>query len=43
VARGQARVNGNELSAGDALQVSDESELEVMGVKDAEVLLFDLG
>jgi redox-sensitive bicupin YhaK (pirin superfamily) len=43
VARGQARVNGRELSAGDALQVSDEAELEVLGVKDAEVLLFDLG
>jgi len=43
VARGQARVNGSELSAGDALQVSDEAELEVIGVKDAEVLLFYLG
>jgi len=43
VARGQARVNGSELSAGDALQVSEEAELEVVGVNDAEVLLFDLG
>jgi len=42
VARGKARVNGVELSAGDALQVSDEPQLEVTGVNDAEVLLFDL-
>ena len=42
VARGKLRVNGAELEAGDALQVSDESQLEVTGVKDAEVLLFDL-
>jgi redox-sensitive bicupin YhaK (pirin superfamily) len=42
VARGHARVNGVELAAGDALQVSDEASLELTGVKDAEVLLFDL-
>jgi quercetin 2,3-dioxygenase len=42
VARGKLRVNGIELSAGDALQVSDEAALEVTGVQDAEALLFDL-
>ena len=43
VARGQLRVNGQALTAGDALQVSDEASLELSGVADAEVLLFDLG
>jgi redox-sensitive bicupin YhaK (pirin superfamily) len=42
VARGKVRVNGHELEAGDALQASDEAALEVSGVNDAEVLLFDL-
>jgi hypothetical protein len=42
VARGKARVNGVELAAGDAVEVSEEAQLEVTGVKDAEVLLFDL-
>ncbi len=42
VARGKMRANGVELSAGDALQVSDEAVLEVTGVDNAEALLFDL-
>ena len=42
VARGALNVNGQELSAGDALQVSEEAKLELCGVNDAEVLLFDL-
>ncbi|HEY3668360.1 MAG TPA: pirin family protein [Polyangiaceae bacterium] len=42
VARGTIRVNGLELEAGDALQVTDEPELSLSGGKDAEVLLFDL-
>jgi redox-sensitive bicupin YhaK (pirin superfamily) len=42
VARGALRVNGVELQAGDALQVSEEAALELSGVQDAEVLLFDL-
>ena len=42
VARGEVRVNGQKLEAGDALQVSDEAALELTGVNDAEVLLFDL-
>ncbi|MEO8905880.1 MAG: pirin family protein [Polyangiaceae bacterium] len=42
VARGKLRVNGQELATGDAVQVSDEAALELSGVQDAEVLLFDL-
>ena len=42
VARGTVRLNGQELVAGDAAQVSDEARLELRGVRDAEVLLFDL-
>jgi redox-sensitive bicupin YhaK (pirin superfamily) len=42
VARGKLRANGIELEAGDALQLSDEAALELTGVKEAEVLLFDL-
>lgn len=42
VARGSATLNGQELSAGDAAQVSDVSELTVRGVERSEVLLFDL-
>ncbi len=42
VARGKVRVNGQELSAGDAVQASEEAALELTGVQDAEVLLFDL-
>jgi quercetin 2,3-dioxygenase len=43
VARGALSVNGMELQAGDALQISDENELALTAVNDAEVLLFDLG
>ena len=42
VARGSVSVNGQELSAGDALQASEEASLELSGVSNAEVLLFDL-
>ncbi len=42
VARGELRVNGFDLRAGDALQVSEEPALELRGLKDAEVLVFDL-
>ena len=42
VARGSAKVNGNELAAGDGAAFSDEKEVRVEGVDDAEVLLFDL-
>jgi len=43
VARGKLLVNGQELSAGDAVQVSDEGALELSGISESEVLLFDLG
>jgi quercetin 2,3-dioxygenase len=42
LARGALRVNGQELAAGDALQASEETALEISGVDDAEVLRFDL-
>jgi len=42
VARGKAKLNGQELSAGDAAQVSDLRALEISGVDESEVLLFDL-
>ncbi|HTV18367.1 MAG TPA: pirin family protein [Polyangiaceae bacterium] len=43
VARGTATVNGQELSAGDALALSNESSVAVSGSADtAEVLVFDL-
>ncbi len=42
VARGELQVNGLDLRAGDALQVSEESELQLSRARDAEVLLFDL-
>ena len=42
VVRGTLTVNGQELSAGDAIQASEEAALELNGVSDAEVLLFDL-
>jgi redox-sensitive bicupin YhaK (pirin superfamily) len=42
VARGEVTVNGEHLSEGDGAALDGESRLEVRGVKDAEVLLFDL-
>jgi hypothetical protein len=42
VARGTVSVNGNELSAGDALKASGESGVVIERGSDAEVLLFDL-
>ena len=42
VARGNARVNGVELAAGDAAQVSEEERVLVEGVSGGEVLVFDL-
>ncbi|OWT66285.1 pirin family protein [Candidimonas nitroreducens] len=42
VARGDIRVNGQDLHAGDALAVSGEAELRLERADDAEVLLFDL-
>jgi quercetin 2,3-dioxygenase len=42
VARGSVKLNGTELQEGDGAAVSKEKAVELTGVKDAEVLLFDL-
>jgi redox-sensitive bicupin YhaK (pirin superfamily) len=42
VARGELLVNGTKLVAGDGAAIRDERALELVGVKDAEALLFDL-
>ena len=43
VARGSVELNGKELQEGDGAAISEEKAIELTGVKDAEVLLFDLG
>ena len=43
VARGNVKVNGKEMSAGDGASISDEKRVEVEGVDGGEVLVFDLG
>jgi quercetin 2,3-dioxygenase len=42
VARGSVTLNGKKLETGDGAAISGEKSLELTGVKDAEVLLFDL-
>jgi hypothetical protein len=42
VARGSVTLNGRPLEVGDGAAVSGEKALELIGVKDAEVLVFDL-
>ena len=42
VARGRARVNGQDLGPGDAVALSREPSVEVQGLEDAELLAFDL-
>jgi quercetin 2,3-dioxygenase len=42
VARGSVTLNGKALEVGDGAEVSAEKTLELTGLKDAEVLLFDL-
>jgi redox-sensitive bicupin YhaK (pirin superfamily) len=42
VARGSVKFNGKELAEGDGAAISAETSLELVGVNDAEVLLFDL-
>jgi quercetin 2,3-dioxygenase len=42
VARGSITLNGKPLEEGDGAAISDETSLELTGVKNAEVLLFDL-
>lgn len=40
--RGSLKVNGQDLTAGDALQVREASRVSLSGGQDAEVLVFDL-
>ena len=40
--RGELTINGNAMSAGDALMLSDEPRLQVSHGRDAEILVFDL-
>jgi redox-sensitive bicupin YhaK (pirin superfamily) len=42
VARGSVRLNGSELSAGDALKITQEIRLQIDGGQQSEVLVFDL-
>ncbi|MEB3329323.1 MAG: pirin family protein [Candidatus Sericytochromatia bacterium] len=42
VLRGQARVDGEPLAAGDGARLEDQAQLRLEGVGEAEVLLFDL-
>jgi quercetin 2,3-dioxygenase len=42
VARGSVKLNGKALGTGDGAEISAEKSLELTGVDNAEVLLFDL-
>lgn len=42
VARGQVKLNGTPLAEGDGAAISEEKSVELTGVNQAEVLLFDL-
>jgi quercetin 2,3-dioxygenase len=42
VVRGELRVNGIELSAGDALKITEAADVRIEGGREAEVLVFDL-
>ena len=42
VARGSVTLNGQALETGDGTAISEERSIELAGVQDAEVLLFDL-
>jgi redox-sensitive bicupin YhaK (pirin superfamily) len=42
VARGRVRVNGKDLGEGDGAALSEEPKVMVEGIRDAEVLVFDL-
>jgi redox-sensitive bicupin YhaK (pirin superfamily) len=43
VAKGNVRVNGKDLAAGDGAAIAEEELVRVEGVGDGEVLVFDLG
>ena len=42
VAEGTVRVNGQELTAGDGVALSDERHLNIEGIEKGEILVFDL-
>jgi redox-sensitive bicupin YhaK (pirin superfamily) len=42
VARGSVKLNGKDLAEGDGAAISAEKSVEMTGINDAEVLLFDL-
>jgi quercetin 2,3-dioxygenase len=42
VARGNVTLNGQALETGDGAAISEEHSIELAGVQDSEVLLFDL-
>ncbi|HEV7397150.1 MAG TPA: pirin family protein [Pyrinomonadaceae bacterium] len=42
VARGSASINGTVLQQGDGAAINDEASLEITGLSDSEILLFDL-
>jgi redox-sensitive bicupin YhaK (pirin superfamily) len=42
VARGSVTLNGEKLETGDGAAISEEKSVQLTGIKDAEVLLFDL-
>src|SRR5262249_16477975 len=42
VARGSVTLNGKKLETGDGAAISEEKTLEIAGVEEAEVLVFDL-
>jgi quercetin 2,3-dioxygenase len=42
VARGSVKLNGKQLAEGDGAAMSEDKAVELTGIKDAEVLLFDL-
>jgi hypothetical protein len=42
VAKGEVELNGQKLNQGDGAAISDEKNLNIKGIKDAEILLFDL-
>ena len=42
VAKGSVTLNGKTLETGDGAEISKEQALELTGVREAEVLLFDL-
>jgi redox-sensitive bicupin YhaK (pirin superfamily) len=42
VAKGSITLNGKPLEVGDGAEISEEKALELKGVKESEVLLFDL-